>query len=115
MTLLYFVLLLAPIANSYLYPPKAGSTVNYEMMSGLLTGSSILFGFAVLPIEKKKTPSVLWLMVVVDVFFLTLTGFSLFRVGIGDIEQAGSAFVLTAMSFNANAVTALCRHVLAGE
>ncbi len=58
--------------------------------------------------------SLLWLMIVDDLLLLMLTGFAYFRLAIG--ENVGVlALVLTAMSFNANAVTALFRHGVVGE
>lgn len=111
---MYFLLAIAPILSYLLYTSDAVSVVNVEMLNGLVTGSSILFGFAVLPIGKRKMERLLWVMIFLDVFALMVTGLLYFRFALG--QNVGVfALVVTAMSFNMNAVTALFRHDMAGE
>jgi hypothetical protein len=72
--LFYILLIITPPLNLLLYPPEPSSSFKIEALNGLLTGSSIFFGFAVLPIGERKTERLLWLMTAVDVFLLALNG-----------------------------------------
>lgn len=111
----YILLVLAPWV--YLYRsglPQGYKGVEPEIVNGLLTGSSILFGFAVLPLGKKKIDDVLWLMIVGDLFILAICGLAIFQFAIGHNDGL-LPLLLTTTSLNANTITSFYRHGLSGE
>jgi hypothetical protein len=93
--------------------PQAFSNANPEVINGLLTGSSILFGFAMLPIGKRKPDTLLKLMMLGDLGLLAECGFTIFGFGLQQHNGLISLLFTTA-SLNANAVTAFYRLVISG-
>ena len=110
--MLYLALTSAPFWYLGLHGlPQGFEAVNPELINGLLAGSSILFGFAVLPFGERKTDFLLNLMIFFDVFILGISGFLIFRYAIGYRGDLNALLFVTA-SLNANVMTALYRHFL---
>lgn len=106
---IYVILVAIPFL--YLFPgvlPKDFRGVNPEIVNGLLTGSSIVFGFAVLPLGRKKPDFLFDIMVGIDLLFLSFCGITLFMFGIG-MDNGLLSLVLAASSLNANGTTAVYR------
>lgn len=108
----YASLVFTPFFCLYLYGlPEGFERVSPEIVNGLLTGSSILFGFASLPMIGKKVDTSMAFFIAGDVFLLGLSGVSFFYFGLGHSNGVG-LLLFVASSFNANLVTALYRITL---
>ena len=112
--ILYIILVLAPLIHVYPSLPQGYKGVDPEIVNGLLTASSILFGFAMLPLGKKRMDKLFLLMIIGDLTLLGFCGLTLFQFAIGYNDGLPSLIVAIA-SLNANVTTSLYRHILSVE
>jgi hypothetical protein len=106
---MYILLVFAPyITLARLGLPQGFEKVDPELIVGLLTGSSIFFSFATLPMRKSKKDKLLLLFLLGDIFLLGESCVSLFQLGIGHASSLESLFWV-ASSFGASMVTAVYR------
>ena len=112
MKVMYISLIVTPFLVLYLYGlPEGFERVDPEIVNGLLAGSSLLFGFATLPLIGKKIDLLLFIFIMGDVFLLALCGVSIFYFGLG-YSNGLLLLLFVTLSFNANVVTALYRLML---
>ena len=112
MVVIYISLIVTPFFCLYLYGlPEEFERVSPEIVNGLLAGSSILFGFASLPMIGKKVDTSMVFFIVGDVFLLGLSGASFFYFGLGH-SNGVNLLLFVASSFNANLLTAFYRLTL---
>ena len=88
--------------------PQGFEKVDTELIVGLLTGSSIFFSFATLPLRKSKKDTLLLSFTIGDIFLLGFSCVSLFQLGIGHTDSL-SALCMVASSFGASLMTAVYR------
>ena len=79
--------------------------IDPEFMNGLLTASSILFGFSsLLVVTEKPIKRTLWLILLIPLFLIISSGSIISDVALGMHNPVEAILVLRA-SFNANVLT----------
>jgi len=104
--ILYPILILIPLSFLLLGVLPEGNRVDPEIVNGLLTASSIIFGFALVFVGGEERNLAIAFMLTADVGILALCGSFMFFFGLG-LNNGLVPLVLAASSLNANGITAL--------
>lgn len=100
---IYFSFMTLPMFLSVLTNTSFDFEVDPTFMNGILTGSSIAFGFwiSLLKRQPQSRPKYAFMLAVTNVFFLMFTVFSIFLCAIGVIHSVVALLsVVTSFNFN---------------
>jgi len=98
----YTICIIYPFINAHLSEVSFDSQVDPTYMNGLLTASSILFGFsALLVIGERPTEKILWWILVIPLIFIVFSGGQISSVALGTANEVFALLMLTS-TFNTN-------------
>ena len=108
-SILYLLAVMLPFIDAYVIRPVSfDRQIDPEFFNGLLTASSILFGFSSLLAVSQKTPrkhmKILWLILLPPLFLIISSVGAITEVALGHMNGVNALLILTA-SFFVNALS----------